>query len=360
MTVAAFLRDLEARDILISLKGESLAVDAPAELITDELRAQIASRKPEILSFLRAAQGPGQSLVLTHVPAGERVPLSSAQQRLWFLNQLDPDETVYNMGLGIKIAEPVDLPALERALVELANRHAILRTVFADVDGDPSQVVTEIRPELAVVDLGLLPEPERASRLELERRRLVHWRFRLAERPPFQATLIRNGTDRAWLVTVMHHILADGWSLGLLAEQLHDLYQQILDGTVPAPAAPEWQYADYAYSQQEWLRRESHDADIGYWKRKLSGELARLDLPFDHPRAAVLSSNGATHSFRLSSDSSARLRALGHQSGTTLFTVLLAVYEILLHRYSGQPDILIGTPVANRPLVELEQWSACS
>ena len=354
MSIAALLRELRANDILLSLNGDALVVDAPEALITDELRARIAASKPEILSLLRAARGDGHGLKLTPAPRDQRIPLSSAQRRLWFLNRLDPGETVYNMGLGLDVAEPVDVDALERALAALVSRHDILRTAFPDDEGEPSQVVTERAPPLVVADLRLLPEGEREARLDAERQIAVAYRFRLAERPPFNTTLIRWGEEKALLVIVLHHILADGWSLDLLAAEFAQLYADGVEGRAPSAVPPKWRYADYAWSQQEWLHHANLDEATAYWRRTLAGELTPLDLPTDHPHAAILSSHGATHRFSLSRELSASLRARSREAGTTLFTMLLATYELLLHRYTGQTDILVGTPVANRPLVELE------
>ncbi len=287
--------------------------------------------------------------------SNQRFPLSSAQRRVWFLHRLNAEDTVYNMGLAIDIAEPVDQAALGRALIEVAKRHDILRTIFPEVDGEPVQVVTDTLPQLAVVDLGALTEPERSFRIAEEKRRATGKCFHVLETPPLQATLIRAGGASAVLVVLMHHILSDGWSLDLLAAQLCDGYRAIREGTTHDPGRPALQYADFAISQQDWLLRTNHDADIAYWKGKLAGDLPLLELPFDHPRAAALSSNGAEHRFRLSPGLSARLRAAGRQCGTTLYTTLLSVFNLLLARYSGQTDLVVGTPVANRPRVELEQ-----
>ncbi|HXC25701.1 MAG TPA: amino acid adenylation domain-containing protein [Gemmatimonadaceae bacterium] len=355
MTVSAFLRYLADRDIRITRNGDRLQLSAAEGALTDSLRAEIVARKAEILAFLR--ETPEQhdtEFVLRPAPTGQSLPLSFAQQRLWFLHQLDPDDPVYNLAVSVRLPNPVDVSALTRALEEVARRHDILRTVFREIDGAPSQVVTNILPTLQTIDLTHIADDRRLEEVLRCRDAQVKRRFTLADTPAIHAAIIQVTGELSALVIVVHHILVDGWSLGLLVEQVSERYNTFRAGGLPTPAAMPWQYADYAYSEQAWFETSNQQPNIEYWKQKLSGTLSSLDLPLDRPRGPVLGSRGTTQTFTISPELAEQLRALSRRSGVTLFTTLLAVFKTLLYRYSGQTDILVGTPVANRKHVELE------
>jgi hypothetical protein len=355
MTIAAFLRTLADRDIRITCKDDRLQLNAAPGVLTDELRAEIAARKTEILAFFRDAQGGSATeFALRHVPDDVPIPLSFAQQRLWFLHQLHPEDTGYNLAIAVYLPEVVDETLLQQSLEVLAQRHDILRTVFREVDGVPSQVVTEIVPRLRVIDLQDVPADRRDAEAKWLRDAEARSPFRLAEAPAVRATIIRIDAQRALFVVVIHHILADGWSLGLLVKQLSDIYDQLRTNGKPALDLMPWQYADYAYSEQRWFTESDQQADVDYWKMKLSGALPSLDLPTDRPRGPTRSSRGAVFPFTIPTELADQLRTLSRASGVTLFTTLLAVFKTLLYRYSGQSDILVGTPFANRKRVELE------
>jgi amino acid adenylation domain-containing protein len=355
LSIAQFLRDLADRDIRITLKGDRLQLSAAEGALNEHLRTEIGSRKSEIIAFLmQAANNQDADFVLQKAICDQSLPLSFAQQRLWFLHQLDPHDSVYNLGVSMQLSSQADEAAMARALEELARRHEILRTVFRDTDGVPSQVITDILPTLHSIDLTHVAEDDRAATVLQLREAEVKQPFDIARTPPIRATVIHISEEISLLIVVVHHILVDGWSLGLLVEQLGELYNTFHTGQLLAPAVMPWQYADYAYSEQLWFETSNQKPHVDYWKDKLSGTLPSLDLPTDRPHGSVLSSHGAVHLFTLPAVLTQKLRILSRRSGVTLFTTLVTVFKTLLYRYSRQTDILVGIPVANRKQVELE------
>lgn len=346
MTTPAFLHDLEARGIEISLNGDRLVCRAAEGVLTETLRAEIAARKPEIVALLRQLSA-DQGLTLEPAPRGVPAPLSFAQQRLWFLHQLNPEDPAYNIGFTLTLEGPPDVPAARRAIEALVRRHDILRTVFVETDGVPAQVVTDVLPAVSVLE----PDADPATRARLIEE-VVQRPFDLAARPPVRVALFAEA-EGCRLVVGIHHILADGWSLGNFVRQLEELYRMARQGE-PAAVPMPWQYADFAHSQRRWYDRTSHQADREFWRQKLKGIRPGLDLPVDHPRGRALTPRGGAEKFVLPAPLVGRLRAVSRESGATVFAALLALYEILLHHYSGQTDIVVGTPVANRSQVELE------
>jgi len=354
MKTSDFLRELDARQIRITRNGTKLHLSAAEGVITSELRAEIGTRKAEILAYLDEASGGQDTFTLRKAVRTAALPLSFAQQRLWFMNKLDSASPVYNLGVSIVVNEYVDEALLQKSLDRLVQRHEILRTIFNEDDGVPSQVITDNHPVLQVASVLDLPEAIRDQRLTEIMEAEVARPFDLALNPAFRCLLIRRTETSARLVLVVHHILADGWSLGLLVKELGDIYTAMSRGHEPELSDMQWQYADFAYSEQRWFEESDQQPHIDYWKNKLSGTISSLDLPIDHPRGRVLSSRGASHWFTIPAPLAEQLRALSRRCETTLFTTLLTVFQTLLHRYSGQDDILVGTAVANRKHVELE------
>jgi non-ribosomal peptide synthase protein (TIGR01720 family) len=285
------------------------------------------------------------------------VPLSFAQQRLWFLDQLQPGGTGYNIPVAVQITGGIRIGLLRATVRQLIRRHESLRTTFHVLDGKAVQIVSPPSgtPEAAlpVIDLtGLAPDTRERLASELcqsEASRL----FDLGRGPLLRPLLLRLAEDRHVLSLVFHHIISDLWSLGVFIREMTVVYASLETG---GPALPELpvQYPDYAAWQREQLRGESLDREIAHWKRELEGAPASLDLPTDHPRPPVLGDRGAWLPWRLPVSPADRLRALGQARGATLFMTMLAAYSVLLARFSGQDDLVIGSPVANRPRVELE------
>ena len=282
-------------------------------------------------------------------------PLSFAQQRLWFLHQLDPLGATYNVPAATRLTGRLDLRALAETLSEIVRRHEVLRTTFAIVDDEPAQVVAPHAPlALPVTDLSARPPAQReqeARRLATEEARKP---FNLSTGPLLRASLLKLDEDDHVLLVTMHHIVSDGWSMGVLINEIATLYAAFTAGR-PAPLADlPIQYADYAVWQRDWLRGERLDEQLAYWRRQLAGAPPVLELPTDRARPPVQSFGGAQVVFRLSEQLSQELNALCRREGVTLFMLLLAAFQTLLYRYTNQPDIVVGTPIAGRSRRELE------
>ncbi|HEY0603943.1 MAG TPA: condensation domain-containing protein, partial [Herpetosiphonaceae bacterium] len=286
-------------------------------------------------------------------------PPSFAQQRLWILEQLQPGSAIYNIPWTIDIKGPVDVPALHQALQALVDRHETLRTTFATVDGTPVQVVAETLPiALPAVDLTQHEPVER----EAESQRLIGAEaqrpFDLVAGPLLRGLLIKRAADEHVLLLTMHHLIFDAWSRDVFFQELATLYAacaRSIDPTQALPALP-IQYADYAVWQREWLSGDVLEQQLSYWKHQLGPEgapaPALTELPTDRSRPAVQTFRGAQHALSVPSSVQDSLAALSQQEGVTLFMTLLAAFKTLLYHYTDQQDIVVGSPIANRPRPE--------
>ncbi|MFB2875779.1 amino acid adenylation domain-containing protein, partial [Floridanema aerugineum] len=285
----------------------------------------------------------------------EELPLSYAQQRLWFLDQFDPNSALYNIPAALRLEGNLDRIALEKSLTEIIQRHEVLRTNFAVVDGQPCQIIhTETTWNVSVVDLQHLStqEQEIISRQLLQQQGLQP--FDLTNESLIRATLIVLSPDEHILLVCMHHIVSDGWSTGVFVRELSALYNAYTQGQ-PSPLDPlPIQYADFAIWQREWLQGEVLQRQLNYWQEKLKEAPALLELPTDRPRPPVQTFVGSNQQFSLSPELSQKLTQLSQETGTTLFMSLLAAFNTLLYRYTGQSDILVGTPIANRNQSEIQ------
>ena len=291
---------------------------------------------------------------IVRVPRTGPLPLSFSQERQWFLDRLEPGSPAYNLPLAVVLTGPLDTAALERALSEILRRHESLRTSFAERDGVPVQVVAPPTPvELPATDISHLRPAER----EAELRRLAavegHHPFDLERGPMLRAALVRTGRDEHALLVTIHHIAGDGWSLGLLLSELSTLYGAFAAGRPsPLPELP-IQYADYASWQRSWMSGAVLESHLAYWRERLAG-VPVLQLPTDRPRPAVQTFRGQRHTLTLGPEAKARLKERAQHQRATLFMTLLAVWEALLGRWSGQPDFSVGTFIANRTRAEAE------
>jgi amino acid adenylation domain-containing protein len=289
----------------------------------------------------------------------ERVelPASFAQERLWFLDRLEPGNSAYHLPVALRLRGALQPAALAASCAEIVRRHEALRTVFAEVGGRPVQMISGPAAGssgLPLVDLAALPAPRRqAEALRLAAAEAARL-FDLARGPLLRRSLVRLDAAEHLLLLTLHHIVADGWSIGLLLTELAGVYGAALAG-VPSPlAALPIQYADYAHWQRAWLGGPVLAAQLAYWRGQLAGAPALLDLPADRPRPAVQTFAGARRPWRLEPPLVQRLAALARRQGCTLFMVLLGAFKTLLLRYTGQADLVVGTPVANRGRRELE------
>ena len=318
-----------------------------------------ASTPAGLAAVVEAELSAGTALDIPPVKAVERdgvLPLSFAQQRLWFLDQLEPGSSAYNIPAAVRLKGSLDVKALERSLKEVVRRHEVLRTNFTMVDGQPVQVIGEAEEfSLPVLELAAtLSEEEREAEVQRLAQVEAAQPFDLGTGPLLRATLLRLSADEHVALLTMHHIVSDGWSIGILIRELAALYEAFTqDQPSPLPELP-IQYADYAVWQREWLSGEVLEKQLGYWREQLAGAPAQLELPTDHARPAVQSVAGAFESFRVSRELSEQLRKLSRSEGATLFMTLLAAFKLLLYRYTGQTDLVVGTPVANRRQVETE------
>ncbi|MCG8352465.1 MAG: condensation domain-containing protein, partial [Chloroflexales bacterium] len=292
---------------------------------------------------------------LRPIPRDGMLALSFGQQRLWFLDQMEPGSPLYNIPAALRLSGALNRAALEQSLNTIVQRHEILRTSFATVDGQPVQQITPVL-SLALPVTDLRDVPPAAREAEVQRLIAAEARrpFDLARGPLLRIRLFQlDEQDHVFCMT-LHHIAADGWSSGVLVREIAALYPAFATGR-PSPLPPlAIQYADYAQWQREWLQSEMLNKQLAYWKRQLYDSPPLLELPTDRPRPAVLTLQGVRQTFALPVDLTDQLRALSQQSGATLFMTLTAAFQTLLARYSGQDDICIGTPVANRARAEIE------
>ncbi|MBP5968581.1 non-ribosomal peptide synthase/polyketide synthase [Pseudomonas iridis] len=288
--------------------------------------------------------------------AEEPLLLSYAQQRQWFLWQWAPHSAAYNIPTALRLQGPLDVTALERSVQALIERHETLRTVFTQETGQPLQVVLPAGPfalEIHQLSAALANDPEASIQAFVQTQ--SQKTFDLEHGPLLRAALLQVTPHDHVLVLTLHHIVSDGWSLQVMIEELVQLYAGFnLGHDAGLPALP-IQYADYALWQRQWMEAGEQERQLAYWQEKLGGEQPVLELPMDRPRSIEQSFAGASHNLILDPTLSNALKAFARKENVTLFVLLLASFQALLHRYSGQPDIRVGVPVANRGRVEIER-----
>ncbi|MFP2928166.1 amino acid adenylation domain-containing protein [Pyxidicoccus sp. 3LG] len=337
---------------LLSRIRSALGVELPLQAVFEaRTLAEQAARVDALAGTEPAFQAPP----LRPMPRQEHMPLSFSQQRMWFLDQLEPGGATYNIPISLRIEGPLDVPALEHAFQEMVRRHESLRTRFLGTPEGPVQVVArDAVLQLTHEDLRVLPEDVReqeARRLEAEEARRP---FDLSRGPLLRAMLLRVQDSEYLLLLTMHHIISDGWSMGVLVREVvahYVAHRERRASPLPKLAV---QYADYAAWQREWLTGDVLEAQLGYWRKQLEGAPAVLELPIDHPRPAVRTYRGGSCVAKLRPALVDQLEALARREGATLFMVLMAGFQSLLLRLSGQPDLVVGTDVANRNREETE------
>ena len=285
----------------------------------------------------------------------EACPLSFAQQRLWFLNQLEPDSSVYNISSAFRLSGVLKISALERSIDEIIRRHESLRTTFAAVDGQPIQIIGEsARYKQPLVDLSGLQEKDRLSEIHRLATAEARGPFDLAQGPLFRVKLLKVDEEDHVLLLTMHHIITDGWSMGVFFKELSTLYGAFSNGnSSPLPSLP-IQYTDFAVWQQQWLQGDVLEAQLNYWKKQLDGASPTLELPADRSRSPIQTYRGDRHAFMLPKSLTEGLKILSAEEEATLFMTLMATFQTLLYRYTGQENISVGSPIANRNRTEIE------
>ncbi|MGB8355654.1 MAG: amino acid adenylation domain-containing protein, partial [Chthoniobacteraceae bacterium] len=282
-------------------------------------------------------------------------PASFEQRRLWFLDRLIPDSYVYNLPTAYRITGRLNLSVLEETFSEIVSRHESLRTTFDAENGEPVQIISNPQPvRLPVIDLRSLEIGEREKQVRQLIKEELEYKFDLARGPLLRVTLLRTADEEHVLVKNMHHIISDSWSEDILLREWLSLYETFSQNKPPALATPAIQYADYTEWQKQTLQGEELERHLGYWKKKLGGEMSTLLLPTDHPRPAVIDFSGASASFVLSKKTAEALKVLSREQGVTLFITLLTAFKVLLYRYTSQTDIIVGVPITNRNRSELE------
>lgn len=359
MNTQSFLVYLRELNIKLWVEDDRLRVDAPKGVLTPELRDELAQRKADIISFLRPGSVQAEEVGIVPLEPADRdqpLPLSFGQQRLWFFDQLVPGNPVYNIYTGMHFNGPLDFLALERSINEVIRRHESLRTIFPIVDNQPVQRVVPYQPRpLETIDLCHLPNAEREKEFKRVATEESKRAFDLANGPLFRAALVQLSETNFELLFNIHHIIADGWSIGQLFKEVDAMYAAFSAGQAsPFPELPV-QYADFAVWQRQWLIENGHNDQLEHWKKQLSGPLPILELPADHPRPNIQSFQGTIHTFTVPLEIVNKLRALGQRADATLFMTLLAAFKVLLFRYTGQEDLIVGTPVAGRTRTEIER-----
>src|SRR5215211_4668803 len=342
MNATKVLLELLQSGAQVWVEGDELCYRASQAALTPARREQLSECKAEIIALL-AEQNTKYSFP------------SFAQQRLWLLQQLEPEDTSYNIHRAIRVKGSLDAGALQKALGAIVARQEALRTTFAVVDGSPLQVISPaLEVPLPVEDLSSLPGAEREEAVQQWVHEAARKPFDLERGPLFRAGLLRLGEEEHVLLVTMHHVVSDGWSLGVFWRELGALYGAFVRREPSPLEEPPVQYADYALWQRQWLTGEVLEEQLGYWKDQLA-ELPVLELPTDHPRPAVRTHLGPRQELALPESLSGALKGLSRQEGTTLFMVLLGAFQALLARYSGQEDIAVGSPIAGRNQAETEE-----
>ena len=339
------IRDAFQLELPLRALFESPTVAGVAERIEEARRRAAASQAPPLIPLPRGVDAD--------------LPLSFVQQRLWFLDQLEPGNPAYNNSAAVRLQGPLDAAALERAIGAVVARHEALRTTFPADPAAPGRPTVAIQPAGAepafrlAVETVELPTREDAHLLELARED-ARRPFDLARGPLLRARLLRLGPDDALILLAVHHIVSDGWSLGVLVREVGEHYRAFAHGARPTLPDLPVQYADYAAWQRRWLAGEALEAEVAAWREALAGAPQVLELPADRPRPAVRQPHGRTLRFALPRGLADRLREVSRDQGATLFMTLLAAFSALLGTYTGRRDLLVGSPVANRGRSELE------
>lgn len=357
MTTIQFLSDLRRLNVKLWMEGNRLRYSAPQGTLTPALKAELSQRKAEILDFLcQATATPAtcQSLLPTR---DTKLPLSFAQQRLWFLDQLHPGSPLYNISGAVEIQGLLNVAALEQSLNEIVRRHEIFRTTFKVVDGEPMQVVApNFTLMLKQENLRHLPKEHQQAEVTRLATKEAQQPFDLFTGPLLRATLLELDAVHYVLILTIHHIIFDAWSMNVLIGELSVLYEVNSCGIPHTLPELPIQYADFAV----WQRQLGVNGTLlAYWKQKLGGNLPLLQLPSDRPRPLLPNFQGASQQLILPKSLTEALKNLSQQQGVTLFMTLLAAFKTLLYRYTGQEDLLVGTATAGRNQPEIEQLIGC-
>jgi amino acid adenylation domain-containing protein len=354
-----------ARDNFFDLGGHSLLATRVVSRVRTLFDVELPLRSifeaqtlAELATVIDAAGEGGRRGTLPPVTPARRdgaIPLSFAQQRLWFFERLEPGNPFYNVPVALRLSGRLDRRALAQSLTEVVRRHEALRTTFPAVGGRPAQVIgPPPKVEVPLVDLSGLPAEEREAEALRRAAEEARRHFDLARGPLLRARLVRLSEEEHLLLLTMHHIVSDGWSMGVLIRETAALYEAFTGGAPSPLEEPPIQYADFAAWQEEWLTRDALAEQLDYWKRQLAGAPPTLELPAKGPRPPARSYEGATEMLLLPKELAERVSEFSRREGVTLFMLLLGAFQALLCRYTGQTDVVVGTSIANRTRAEVE------
>ncbi|MGB3205488.1 MAG: amino acid adenylation domain-containing protein, partial [Crinalium sp.] len=290
------------------------------------------------------------------ISRSQNLPLSFAQKRLWFLDQLIPNNPFYNIPQALRITGNLNILALEQSLSKIVQRHEALRTTFQLVDNQPVQVITENEIlALPIIDLRQIPVEQQENAAIQQVTQAASEPFNLAKDRLIRCQLFQLSEQDYILLVVIHHIVSDGWSIGVFIKELGAIYQALATGTPPHLPDLSIQYADFAHWQQKYFNSEVLEKQLAYWKQQLAGAPAVLNLPTDRPRPQIQTYRGATTSFILPPQIAEAVKLLSQRQGVSIFMTYLAAFKTLLYRYTGQPEIVVGSPIANRHWSQIEE-----
>lgn len=357
MTTTEFLGKLRGLGIDLWVEDDRLCCSGPPESLTPALKTELKSRKLEVLNILQdARQGKRNKIPLPSVRDRKaELPLSFAQERLWFLDRLHPGLSVYNLSASLRLFEPLNQTLVEKALHEIIQRHEILRTTYSQKDGRPIQVISAVSSfKLQVEDFRHLKQDDQEAKTQACIQEEAGQHFDLVCGPLLRMRWIRLADQEQLLIVTMHHSVADAWSISVFFDEFDECYESLLSGQKVSLPSLLFQYADFACLERESLQGLQWDRQMTYWKSRLDGIPELLKLPLDRPRPDIPRFKGDTFPFSLSADVSDELRNLSAQEGVTLFMMLLAIFKIFLFRCTGQHDIVIGSPFSTRDRPEYE------
>ncbi|RCX18353.1 amino acid adenylation domain-containing protein [Anaerobacterium chartisolvens] len=338
---------------VVSRMQQVLQVEVPLRMLFDTLT--IASLAEKIEDIMKSGRDL-KSVPLVPIPRDGELPLSFAQQRLWFLDKLEPGNPAYNVVAATRMNGRLNVEALEKAFNEIIRRHESLRTIFITVEGRATQIIKpELTVSLPLTDLQSMTEEEREAEIQRIAKGEAHRSFDLAVGPLVRCQLLKTAEEEHVLVMSMHHIVSDAWSMGVFIQEMASI-AKAFDENQPSPL-PELkiQYADFASWQRKWLQGETTETQLGYWKKQLEGASGILNLPTDKPRPKVQSYEGSIQTFILPTELVDELKDFCRQEGVTLFMALLASFNVALYKYTGQEDIIVGSPIASRSRREIEE-----
>jgi amino acid adenylation domain-containing protein len=350
---------LRQRDVVLRLENKRLVCDAPQGAMTPELIEQVERNKEEIVRFLEQKRDQDRSKVIRRTVQGAsngaEIPLSFSQESLWFLEQLNPGNSAYNIPLKISIAASVDGDVLQRSLDEIVRRHEVLRTRFRAVRGAPAQAIgPPSSAPFVFIDLSTEAAEVRQGKADQWCARESAKAFQIDQDLLLRAALLRLGPEQHVLLLIVHHIVADASSIDIILNELLAIYQAFSNGMPSSLPEPAIQYADFALWQREQVSDEVIERQLTYWKSRMASAPPVLELPVDWPRRSGQSSKGSIAAAVISKGLTARLKSLGQSEGASLFMVLLTAFQVLLHRCSGQSDVVVGAPISGRKFAELE------